>query len=421
MADLVEPAPAPTEGAANILVVDDNPSKLLALRAVLQPLGQNIVEATSGVDALRQLLKQDFAVILLDVRMPEMDGYETAELVRRRERSELTPIIFVTAFDKGETQMSRGYALGAVDFVFAPIVPEVLRAKVSVFVDLNRKNQELKRIAERNAQLLEEAQEASRSKSAFLNMAAHELRTPLSVLRGYISMLLDGSLGELLPAWRVPVETINWKAEELNELVNDLLFAARVDAGSIPADVVTLDLREAVQSAFDRASPRAHLLQAETSCRLPEAPVLVDVDEDHLRRILDNLLNNALTYAQDKPWVEISVGAEPQPHVTVADRGIGIPAIERERVFERFYRVNDTTIGPQAGTGLGLYISRGLAQRHQGELRLRESEPGKGSVFVLRLPGSATAFGSGRAANGRPERRRSPRSRRAGARGTVRS
>lgn len=374
---------------ANILIVDDNPSKLLAIRAVLQPLGQNIVEASSGQDALRQLLRRDFAVILLDVRMPDMDGYETAELIRNRQRSEVTPIIFVTAFDRGETQMSRGYALGAVDFVFAPIVPEVLRAKVSVFVELNKKNEELKRIAEHNAHLLEEAQEASRSKSAFLNMAAHELRTPLSVLRGYISMLLDGTLGDLNAAWQRPVEIINWKAEELNELVNDLLFAARVDVGSIPADVTTVDLRAAVEQAMERVRPRAHLMGADTAYNLPSRPVLVDVDEDHLRRILDNLINNALTYSLEKPWVEVSVATDPQPQVIVTDHGIGIPPLERERVFERFYRVNDTTIGPQAGTGLGLYISRGLAERHQGSLHLRESDATTGSVFVLSLPASA--------------------------------
>ena len=377
------------EADASILVVDDNPSKLLAIRSVLQPLGQNIVEARSGTEALRQLLKRDFAVILLDVRMPGMDGYETAEMIRNRQRSEVTPIIFVTAFDRGETQMSRGYALGAVDFVFAPIVPDVLRAKVSVFVELNKKTLEIRRIADHNARLLEEAQEASRSKSAFLNMAAHELRTPLSVLRGYVSMLLDGTLGELNPQWQRPVEIINWKAEELNELVNDLLFAARVDVGNIPAEVVTLDLREAVETAVERARPRVHLMQAEATCELPPEPVLVDVDEDHLRRILDNLLNNALTYSFEKPVVKVSVGSHPQPHIRVADEGIGIPAIDRERIFERFYRVNDTTIGPQSGTGLGLYISRGLAERHHGKLRLAESEPGKGSVFVLTLPATA--------------------------------
>jgi len=374
---------------ANILVVDDNPSKLLAIRTILEPLGQNIHEAGSGTEALRQLLKTDFAVILLDVQMPGMDGYETAELLRRRQRSEVTPIIFVTAFDKGETQLSRGYGLGAVDFVFAPIVPEILRAKVSVFVELNKKTEELKASLERNGELLKEAQEASRSKSAFLNMAAHELRTPLSVLRGYISMLRDGTLGDLSDAWSHPVEVIEWKAGELNDLVNDLLFAARVDAGRIPAEVVTLDLAEAAREAVERAGPRATLTGAQTACEVPERPVPVDVDRDHLRRVLDNLVNNALTYHAGEPWVRVQVTADPLPSVVVEDHGIGIDPVEGERIFERFYRVNDTTLGPQAGTGLGLYISRGLAERHNGTLRLHQSQPGKGSIFVLSFPASA--------------------------------
>ncbi|HEY8741115.1 MAG TPA: ATP-binding protein [Candidatus Dormibacteraeota bacterium] len=380
------------DNRVNILVVDDNPGKVVAIRTILEPLGQNIVETHSGDDALQQLLTDDFAVILLDVVMPGMDGYETAEMIRGRQRSEVTPIIFLTAFDRGETQMTRGYGLGAVDFVFAPFVPEVLRAKVSIFVELHKKTEELKRVAERNGQLLQDAQEANRSKSAFLNVAAHELRTPLSVMRGYISMLLDGSLGPIQETWQQPMEIVDRKAEELNAVVNDLLFAARVDAGSIPAEITTVDLCHAAREAVERAVPRAHLLAAETACEAPADPVLVDVDENHLRRILDNLINNALTYNTGKPWVRVTVGVDPEPHIAVEDRGIGIPAREFDHVFERFYRGNDIAIGPQAGTGLGLYISRGLAERHRGSLHLRHSEPGVGSTFVLVLPWSEAGY-----------------------------
>src|SRR5262245_30004505 len=130
---------------ASILIVDDDPAKLVALHSVLDQLGENVIEARSGADALRHLLKQDFAVILLDVRMPIMNGFETAEMIRQRPASELTPIIFVTALDQAETDLGRGYELGAVDFVFSPIVPAILRAKVSVFVELYRSQHELKR------------------------------------------------------------------------------------------------------------------------------------------------------------------------------------------------------------------------------------------------------------------------------------
>src|ERR1700686_5628470 len=152
---LVESPPRP-QSTVSILIVDDDSTKRFALKTILAPLGEDVVEAASGADALRQLLRQEFAVILLDVRMPGMDGFETAQLVRQRPRSELTPIIFVTALDQAETDMGRGYDLGAVDFVFAPVVPAILRAKVAVFVELYRAQQELRRYRTRLETLVEE-------------------------------------------------------------------------------------------------------------------------------------------------------------------------------------------------------------------------------------------------------------------------
>ncbi|MGH7747590.1 MAG: response regulator, partial [Candidatus Dormibacteria bacterium] len=143
------PGETPRAGVANVLLVDDDPVKLTALEPVLAPLGQNLVRALSGRDALRCVLADDFAVILLDVRMSDMDGFETAELIRQRERSERTPIIFVTAYSAAEANLERGYRLGAVDFIFAPVVPEILRAKVSVFVDLWIKTEEVRLQTER--------------------------------------------------------------------------------------------------------------------------------------------------------------------------------------------------------------------------------------------------------------------------------
>src|SRR5260370_19687734 len=146
----------PTGPKVDILLVDDDDTKRFALKAVLAPLGQNVLEAASGADALRHLLRQDFAVILLDVRMPGMDGFEAAQLIRQRPRSELTPIIFVTALHRAETDMGRGYDLGAVDFVFAPVVPAILRAKVSVFVELYKAQQELRRYRTQLERLVQE-------------------------------------------------------------------------------------------------------------------------------------------------------------------------------------------------------------------------------------------------------------------------
>ncbi len=237
--------------------------------------------------------------------------------------------------------------------------------------------------------LFAEAQEASKSKSAFLSMAAHELRTPLSVIYGYLSMLQDGSISP--DKWERPISVLIGKAAELNRIVDDLLTAARIEGGTVPTEVMTVDLREMTRQAIARAEARVGLLKAEMTYDEPLEPVIVDADKEQIARVIDNLINNALTYSSGKPWLKVTVTDDGGPAVTVQDRGIGIPPERQEKVFERFYRIDDAAIGPQPGTGLGLYISRELAERHNGSLKLEQSAPGKGSTFVLRLPAAIPA------------------------------
>jgi signal transduction histidine kinase/HAMP domain-containing protein len=235
--------------------------------------------------------------------------------------------------------------------------------------------------------LFAEAQEASRSKSAFLSMAAHELRTPLSVITGYLSMLQDGSI----PVDRAQraISMLVTKAKELNAIVNDLLIAARVEAGTVEVQMATVDLRDLVREAIDRAEARINLLRAQVTLQAADEPVPIQADRRQMARVLDNLLNNALTYSRDEPQIEITVAGGDHPEVRIEDRGVGIPEDARPHIFERFFRVDHPELGPQPGTGLGLYIGRELAERHGGSLYLERSELGKGSLFVLRLPAAS--------------------------------
>jgi signal transduction histidine kinase len=243
-------------------------------------------------------------------------------------------------------------------------------------------------LALRNARLFREATEAHRARSDFLNMAGHELRTPLTVIKGYLSMLSDGSLGQPPAGLRQPIELLASKADELGTLVDDLLFTSRLDSGRLPAHPMRLDLRIAVEEAARRAEPRVHLLGGELETHVADEALIVSADPEHVARVLDNLVNNALTYrrAGQPAWVQLSAGVEEgQAVVSVEDRGRGVSSDLHERIFERFVRGEQGSSGAP-GTGLGLYISRQLAARHGGRLELDRSIPGQGSRFSLRLP-----------------------------------
>jgi signal transduction histidine kinase len=240
--------------------------------------------------------------------------------------------------------------------------------------------------------LYESAQLASETKTHFLHMAAHELRTPITVLTGYLSLLSDGTLGAVPDGWKKPLEILTGKTRELNRIVADLLEASRLEANALPRNLSQIDLRKVIEDARERALPRAQLLDAEIAMRLTADPVPVEADAGQLGRILDNLINNGLTYNVRPPRLSITVSGEGDRAVArVADNGAGIPANERERVFERFHRTNEAAFRNVAGTGLGLFISRKLAEVHGGTLVVESSTPGRGSVFALALPLALTA------------------------------
>jgi len=404
---MAEPVVTARALRSSVLAVDDEPANLAALEVVLAPLGHRVELARSGREALRALLRDEFAAVLLDVRMPDMDGFETAELIRSRPSTQTTPIIFITAFHHAEQDLQRAYRVGAADVIFKPFVPEFLRTKLGVFIELHQQQRSIR-------ELLVQAQGSSRAKSEFLNMAAHELRTPLAVIVGYLSMLSDGTFGELNSDCNRVLEILRQKGDELNRLVDDLLTASRIEAGTVPSRSTEYDLREVARQAVRKATAQADLLGAEVHLDLPDEAVFVQADPSHLARIVDNLVNNALAYSRGRPWVKVTVrsglataesrGPDGTAVLSVEDRGVGIPPEMRERVFDQFVRIESAEQPLQPGTGLGLYISRELARRQGGELAVVDSYAGRGSTLALTLrraneqraspPGDAGAGGS---------------------------
>jgi len=242
-------------------------------------------------------------------------------------------------------------------------------------------------LAFRNATLFQSLRDASRVRSQFLNMAAHELRTPLSVIGGYVSMLADGTLGQAPASWEAPLSVLVEKTSELAHLIDDVLLAGRLESGVARTTGRSMDLRLALREAGRRAEPRAELLDATIEVDSLETTASVWADPDQVGRILDNLVNNAFNYSGGRPHVGLSLALDDAfAVVRVEDQGRGVSREHRDRIFQQFYRVDDPAAGFPSGTGLGLFISRALAERYGGNLELEWSEPGVGSRFTLRLP-----------------------------------
>ena len=315
----------------------------------------------------------------------------------------MLPLIMVTAWRFGlrgasmAALIASGVALWSATQGTGPFFGETLLEKmvtlqvfnVSValtsflfacFVETRERQEEMSR-------LYVSAQLGNEQKTRFLHMAAHELRTPITVVIGYLSMLSDGTFGAVPDAWRTPFATLMGKTRELNSIVADLLEASRIEAKAMPRSHNQLDLRTIVQDAGERARARANLLGAEIATVLPSDSVPIDADEKQLGRILDNLINNGLSYTTRQPQLSISVSSEGgRAFVRIADNGAGILESERERVFERFHRTSDPAFRNVAGTGLGLFIGRQLAEGHGGSLTIESSIPDEGTVFALALP-----------------------------------
>lgn len=278
------------------------------------------------------------------------------------------PFVDQTLFEKMVTLQVFNVSVALTSFLLAS------------FADTRERKEEM-------SDLYETAQLASEAKTRFLHMAAHELRTPITVVAGYLSLLSDGTLGTVPDGWKKALEILTGKTRELNRIVTDLLEASRIEANVLSRTLSPVDLQKVARDATERALPRAQLLGAEIATRLTAYPVPVVADASQLGRILDNLINNGLTYTTRPPKVSISVSLEGQHGlVRVADNGAGIPASEQERVFERFHRTNDPAFRNVPGTGLGLYISRQLAEGHGGSLAIESSTPDAGTVFALALP-----------------------------------
>jgi two-component system, sensor histidine kinase len=426
----------------DILVVDDNASNLLAIEAALAGLGLNLVTAQSGADALRWLLERDFALILLDIEMPSMDGYETARLIRGRLRTRHVPIIFITAFSRDDREILEGYALGAVDFLFKPIVPEILRAKASVFVELRRRADEVARQAEllrdaerqdharrmaeerqrweaeslreqmekerrsaaamaqkatelaRTVARLEQAEadlkrysleleEADRRKDEFLALLGHELRNPLAPIVTSLELLRSRTSTD--PVVERACHALDRQVAHLTRLVDDLLDVSRITSGKIELRKQRFPLGEIIERAAALCQPQFDQREQKLTVEVEEVDhgVALELDITRMVQVVSNLLLNAAKYSEPRSRVRLSAARDGgEAVILVVDEGRGIDPEMLPRIFGSFVQVK--TGG--GGLGVGLTLARRLVEMHGGSIHARSDGVGRGSEFEVRIP-----------------------------------
>ena len=417
----------------NILLVDDQPGRLLSYEAILGELGENMVRASSGTEALARLMEMEFAVILLDVNMPGMDGFETASLIHQHPRHEKTPIIFVTAVHITDLDRIRGYNLGAVDYVFVPVVPEILRSKVAVLCELFRQRRELQRLnrhlevandelahanaalqaekalelralndalertnrdlAHTNANLQAEIAERRRAeerlrdtdrrKDEFLATLAHELRNPLAPIRNALRLLQVGDRASAADAMYI----MERQLRQLVRLIDDLLDVSRITRGRLEMRKRRVMLRAVLDDAIETVRPAIDDAGQHLVVDLPPVEHPIEADPERLAQVFSNLLNNASKYSDLDAHIRLSAHLDGAVvRVNVHDEGIGIPDHLLDQIFELFVQADTSLERSRGGLGIGLTLVRQLIEMHGGKVTAHSGGTGQGSTFTVELP-----------------------------------
>jgi signal transduction histidine kinase len=372
-----------------ILIVDDRKENITALINLLEDMNVEIFPANSGNEALALTLEHDFALALIDVQMPDMDGYETLRLMRKVEKTRFLPVIFLSAIYSEDHFKIQGIEAGAVDFITKPFNPRVLLGKVKIFLDLHNQRilleTEIEQRKKAEALLREaklKAEESDRLKSAFLSNMSHEIRTPLTTIVGMAGLLADK---DYPPEKKKEIsEHIDRSSEGLLTIINDILDLSKIEAGEIKIKNEPVDIRRLfreLESTFGNKLKRNNQTGIELRVVAPDNNLFPVTDKNRLRQILSNLLGNALKFTS-AGFIEAGYSVKDDfIEFYVEDSGTGIPKDKFNLIFERFQKLHDHS----NGTGLGLPIVKKLVELLNGQIRV-ESEVGKGSKFIFTIP-----------------------------------
>ncbi|UYL07370.1 response regulator [Bdellovibrio sp. SKB1291214] len=372
-----------------ILIVDDNPDNIFALSELIKADDIELITANKPEQALSLLLDHDFALALLDVQMPEMSGFELAQFIRGIQKTRHLPIIFVTAQQQDQNIIFKGYESGAVDLMFKPLDPYIVRSKVQTFISLDRQNKLLKAKMDEVEFLRKRAEQANLSKSQFLANMSHEIRTPLASVLGFSDVLVQEDLGE--EEKQDSLAAIRRNGELLLRLIDDILDLSKIEANQLHfmKSAFNFDdlLKDLSSTMSHRATDKGIALEIESNHR---SGLYYNSDVERIKQVLLNLIGNAIKFtAQGSVKVHCSVQPDRNHHdrviFEIRDTGIGISEEEAKKLFQPFSQADVSTRKRFGGTGLGLVISRELARSMGGDLKLISSVPGEGSFFEVSL------------------------------------
>lgn len=365
-----------------ILIVDDRPENLISLQKVLQAHSFEVDTASSGEEALKKVLKNNYVLIILDVQMPDMDGFEVAEAISGFSKAKDTAIIFLSAVNTELKFITKGYLSGGLDYITKPVDINVLLLKIKTFYRIYEQNRKLNEVQEKLLEEIEFRKQAEHKKDEFISIASHELKTPLTSVKGYIQLLQRSLNRDDKTMALNHLEKASTQLEKLNELIVDLLDISKIESGKMKFNMKSFCADNMVNNAIEmlqQSNPDFKI------SKLGKTDEMIFGDEMRLEQVVINFITNAIKYAPGTNQVNVTTNIkEEKLYLAVKDFGIGISKEQQDKIFDKFYRVEDNS-NRFNGLGIGLYICSEIINRHGGTIGVK-SVPDEGSEFYFIIP-----------------------------------
>jgi signal transduction histidine kinase len=362
-----------------ILIVDDRPENLYSLESMLAQDDREIFQANSGEEALKIAFKEDLSLILLDVQMPEMDGFEVAHILKSTNRTKKTPIVFVTAISKEKKYMLKGLEEGAIDYLFKPLDSDITCAKVNMLLQLYSQQIE---IEQKNAEL----SKLNEEKNYFLGMASHDLRNPLGNIITFATFLEDEAAILLTEDHKNYLNIIINTSRGMMDLLNNLLDVSKIESGEMSGKATDFSAKDFVIKCVNQTKNEATKKKINLGFSIGDSLNTIHGNQEQLAQVLINLITNAIKFSHSNTAIEVSANIEnDQVIIKVTDQGQGIPESEQSKIFIPFNKTSVRSTAGESSSGLGLSIAKKLIENHGGKIWVK-SKKGEGSTFAFSIP-----------------------------------